>query len=134
MLFKQNKMTQKTKNILGWTLSILLALVFVGSGSMKLIGGEQVAKGAVTMGLSVGGLQLIGVIEIISILLFLIPRTGILGTLLLAAYLGGAIVTHLEHQQSFLAPVLIQCLVWITATIRFPELSSAIIGKATARK
>jgi uncharacterized membrane protein YphA (DoxX/SURF4 family) len=125
-------MTQKAKNITGWVLSILLALIFLSSASMKLMGGEELAKGAAAMGLPASGLKLIGVVEIVSMLLFLIPRTGLLGTLLLAAYLGGAIVTHLEHGQPFLMPVLIQCLVWVTAVIRFPELSKRINGKAIA--
>jgi hypothetical protein len=68
-------------------------------------------------------LKLLGVVEIISVLLFIIPRTGILGTLLLAAYMGGAIATHLEHRLPLFLPIIIQCLVWITAAIRFPELS-----------
>ena len=117
----------------GWIFSGLLALVFIGSASMELIGGEEMAKGAAAMGLSAASLQLIGVIEIVSVILFLIPRTGILGTLLLAAYLGGAIVTHLEHGQPFIMPVMIQCLLWITAIIRFPELNRRILGKTVAQ-
>jgi hypothetical protein len=125
-------MTQKAKNITGWILSGLLALVFIGSASMKLMGGEEIAKAAIAMGLSAGSLQLIGVLEIVAILLFLIPRTGVLGTLLLAAHLGGAIVTHLEHEQPFIMPVIIQCLLWVTAIIRFPELNRRIMGKSIA--
>jgi hypothetical protein len=119
-------MTQKTRNIIGWTLSILLTLAFLASASFKLIGGEEMAKNAPAMGLSLDSLRYIAVIEILSALLFLIPRTGVLGTLLLAAYLGGAIVTHIEHGQPFTSPVVLQCLVWITAVIRFPELTSRI--------
>jgi uncharacterized membrane protein YphA (DoxX/SURF4 family) len=122
-------MTQKTKNITGWILAVLLALVFLASAFMKLMGGEETVKGAAAMGLSAGSLKLIGIIEIGSLLLFLVPRTGLLGTLLLTAYLGGAIVTHIEHGQPFIAPVIIESLVWITATIRFPELSSRLTGK-----
>lgn len=125
-------MTQKTKNITGWTLSGILAFVFIASAFMKLTGSEEAVKGAASMGLTAGTLQLIGIIEIGSILLFLFPRTGLVGTLLLAAYLGGAIVTHLEHGQPVTVPVIIQALVWITAAIRFPELSSRFTGKVIA--
>jgi hypothetical protein len=121
-------MTQKTRNITGWILTAILTLVFIGSASMKLTGGEAVVKGAAAMGLTASTLQLIAVTEIISILLFINPRTGLLGTLLLAAYLGGAIATHLEHQQPIFVPVIIQALVWITATIRFPELIRRLVG------
>ncbi len=127
-------MTQKAKNITGWVLTALLSLVFIGSAAMKLTGGEEAAKAAASMGLSAGTIQIIGLLEIGSLLLFIFPRTGVLGTLVLAAYLGGAIATHLEHQQPIFVPVIIQSLVWITAIIRFPELSGRLVGNKTAKK
>ena len=122
-------MTQKSKNITGWVLTGLLAFIFVASAIMKFSAGEQVVKSAVEMGITLGIIKILGVVELLSILLFIFPRTGILGTLLLTAYLGGAIATHLEHQQPIFAPVIIQCLLWITATIRFSELSNRIVDK-----
>jgi hypothetical protein len=119
-------MTQKAKNIISWALTGVLAFVFISSAVMKLTGSEEVVKGAASMGLTARAMQVIGMIEIGSILLFIFPRTGILGTLLLAAYLGGAIATHLEHRQPFLVPVVIQAILWITAVIRFPELSKRL--------
>jgi uncharacterized membrane protein YphA (DoxX/SURF4 family) len=121
-------MTTKTKNIIGWVLTALIGFVFISSAAMKLMGGADALKGAESIGISAATLQLIGVVELVSVILFIIPRTGLLGTLLLAAYLGGAIATHLEHRQPFIVPVIIQALVWITATIRFTELSSRLIG------
>lgn len=122
-------MTQKAKNIIGWALTGILAFVFISSAFMKLTGSEEVVKGAASMGLTAGTMQLIGIIEIGSILLFIFPRTGLLGTLLLAAYLGGAIVTHLEHGQPFMIPVIIEVILWITAVIRFPELSKRLFTR-----
>lgn len=121
-------MSTKTRNIIGWVLTALVAFVFLSSGFMKVTGGAQAVKGAASMGITLSILKLLGVIEILSVILFIIPRTGLLGTLLLAAYLGGAIATHLEHQLPVLAPAIIQCVVWITATVRFPELSRRLIG------
>ena len=89
---------------------------------------EESAKMAATFGLNASTMQMIGIVELISIILFLIPRTGILGTLLLAAYMGGAIATHLEHGQSIVAPCVIQAFVWIVAVFRFPELRSRLMG------
>lgn len=127
-------MKQKTKNIIGWVLTGMLSFVFIASASMKLMGGEKVLKSAAAIGISAGTFKIIGVLEIVSIVLFIIPRTGLLGTLLLAAYVGGAIVTHLEHQQAIFVPVIIQCLVWITAAIRFPELSRRLTGNSVAAR
>jgi len=84
------------------------------------------AKG---IGLDASTFRIIGLVELISVLLFLIPRTGILGTLLLAAYMGGAIATHLEHGLSIVAPAAIQAFIWIVVVFRFPELTNRILNK-----
>jgi hypothetical protein len=127
-------MSQKTKNITGWVLTAFISLVFIGSAAMKFTGGEEGAKTAASMGLSASTIQIIALVEIGSLLLFIFPRTGVLGTLLLAAYLGGAIATHLEHPQPIVMPVVIQALVWITAIIRFPELSKRLADNKTPGK
>src|SRR5690606_23629729 len=81
---------------------------------------------ASSFGIDATKYQFIGIIEIISLILFIVPRTGILGTMLLVAYMGGAIVTHLQHQQPIAMAVIFQILLWVTAFIRFPELKQRI--------
>ena len=66
-------------------------------------------------------LLLIGSGELISALLFLIPRTSSLGLLLLSAYMGGAIVTHMQHGESYIIPSAVLLLVWIAGYLRHPE-------------
>ena len=126
---KTKIMTTKTRNIIGWILTALLAFVFIGSASMKLMASEQVIKSATSWGLSITTFKTLAFVEVISFLLFAIPRTGLLGTLLLTAYLGGAMATHLEHNIPIIPPMIVEALVWITATIRFPELSRRLMGK-----
>jgi uncharacterized membrane protein YphA (DoxX/SURF4 family) len=121
-------MSQKTIKITGWVLSILLALMFTMSAFMKLTQNETALTQASAVGIDAGTYQIIGIIEIISLILFLIPRTGVLGTLLLVAYMGGAIATHLEHQQPIGMAVGVQVLLWITALVRFPELKQRLLG------
>ena len=122
-------MTSKTRNIIGWVLTGLLAIAFLASAAMKLMGSEEMVKNAGAWGISMTTVKLLAAVEITSFLLFAIPRTGLLGTLLLAAYMGGAIATHLEHGIPVFPPMIIEALVWITATIRFPELSRRLMGK-----
>ena len=120
-------MSPKAKKITGWVITGLAALAFMMSAFMKFSAGPDSVKMAGAMGLG-NNIKIIGVLELLSLILFVIPRTGVLGTLLLAAYLGGAIATHLEHQQPFYAPMIIECLIWIAAVLRFPELGSRIMG------
>ena len=115
-------MTQKAMNITGWVLTAIIIFLFGMSASMKLIQNEAVLAQAAAVGISPAAYLTVGIIEIIAVILFAIPRTGVLGALLLVAYMGGAIVTHLEHQQPLGMAVTVSVLVWITAVIRFPEL------------
>lgn len=121
-------MSQKTIKITGCVLTIILALLFTMSAFMKLTQNETALAQASSFGIDATTFQFIGIIEIISLILFLIPRTAILGTLLLVAYLGGAIVTHLQHQQPIAMAVIIQILVWITAFVRFSELKERLLS------
>jgi sorbitol-specific phosphotransferase system component IIC len=124
-------MNPKTRRIIGWVLTAILALLLISSAIMKLIGTEEVLKGTTALGLSKSEVTIIGLVELLSALLFIFPRTGVLGTLLLAAYLGGAIATHLEHQLPIMVPVIIESVLCITAAIRFPELTRRLSGNAT---
>lgn len=123
-------MSQKAIKIAGWALTIILGLLFTMSAFTKIILNETALAQASSFGISATTYQLIGILEIISLLLFIIPRTGILGTMLLVAYLGGAIVTHLQHQQPVAMAIIIQTLLWITAFVRFPELKQRLLHKS----
>jgi hypothetical protein len=126
-------MSQKAIKIIGWTMTIVLALVFTMSAFLKLTQNETALAQASSFGIDATTYQFIGIIEIISLILFIVPRTGILGTMLLVAYLGGAIVTHLQHQQPIAMAVIFQILLWVTAFIRFPELKQRIFSTKRAR-
>lgn len=126
-------MSPKTRNIIGWVLTILIAGFLLFSASGKFLANEEMQAMMAGLGLTPETAKMIGAIEIISTILFVIPRTGVLGTLLLAAYLGGAIATHVEHPQAGppTAAIILQCIVWITAAIRFPELTARLLGRTT---
>ena len=105
----------------------IVALVFIGSGSLKLFGGE----GSAEMAKGVGGasnLIILGILELFIVILWFIPRTGVVGSLLAIAYMGGAIAVHFTSNQPVLVPIIIQILIWAAAVIRFPELGSRLFN------
>jgi hypothetical protein len=122
-------MTTKTRNIINWVLAGLVAFIFIGSAVSKLTANAEALAAAAKFGLSAGTYTMLGIIELIAVALFLYPRTGILGTLLLVAYMGGAISTHVAFDQPLMAPIAIAAFLWITAAVRFPELTTRILGK-----
>ena len=123
-----NNKSEKTKKIIYWVLTGLVTLVFLGSATGKLTGNEEALKLAAGFGLDAKTYTIIGLVEVICLILFIIPRTGLLGTLLLAAYMGGAIASHLEHGVSIIAPCIIQSFLFLVAFFRFPELRTRLLN------
>ena len=121
----------RNQKILYWSLTALIGLVFVGSAMGKLMPGGGAADMATQMGITEGTIKALGIVELLSVLLFIFPRTGVLGTLLLTAYMGGAIATHVLTKQNLPAPMIIMAILWLVAIYRFPELKKRISGGET---
>lgn len=72
---------------------------------------EAFAQLGVPIGISVG----IGIVELVCTALYAVPRTAVIGALLLTGYLGGAIATQVRAGAGWfptIFPVLIAALVW----------------------
>jgi hypothetical protein len=110
----------RVRPLVAWILTGLLSLLLIASAAAKLLGAEPAVEGFTKFGLG-DYIVLIGVGELVSAILFLIPRTNSLGLLLLSAYMGGAIVTHMQHGESFVAQSVILLLVWVAGYLRHPE-------------
>jgi hypothetical protein len=54
----------------------------------------------------------LGIVELGSVIIYLIPQTAVLGAILLTGYLGGATATHLRIGEPYYAAVLLGVLVW----------------------
>ena len=110
-----------TRKNLGWALSALLALVLLGSAFGKLSGDADTAKMLGSHNLT-PWTMIIGIGELASLFLFLIPKTMRMGALLLSAYFGGAIMFHMAHPNpeltSFIAPAGFLIFMWIIAWVR----------------
>jgi hypothetical protein len=122
-------MSTKTQKIIEWVLTGLVAFIFLGSAANKLMASPEALKMASGIGLDQAKFTAIAIVELLSIILFIIPRTGVLGTLLLVAYMGGAIAVHLSFGQPLAGPIGIAAFVWIVAVYRFPELRTRLFNK-----
>jgi uncharacterized membrane protein YphA (DoxX/SURF4 family) len=120
---------EKPRRIVGWVLSVLLAALFLFSASFKLTKAEEAVKGFNEIGLG-DKILLIGVGEVVSTILFLIPWTSSLGTLLLGSYMGGAIATHMEHGEGYVPQSVILILIWLAGWLRNPGLLESFTPKA----
>jgi hypothetical protein len=117
----------KGRRIAAWILTGLLTLLFTFSAAAKLVGAQDVVDTVEKWGLR-NHLLLIGIGELVSAWLFLIPRTNSLGLLLLSAYMGGAIATQMQHGESYILPAVVLLLVWVAGYLRHPEVLQSFRG------
>jgi uncharacterized membrane protein YphA (DoxX/SURF4 family) len=111
-----------------WFATLFIALIFVASGFMKLKGGPEIDAVAAAFG-SAQNIRILGSLELLIAIIWTIKRTGVIGTLLAIAYMGGAMAVHFTKNEPVSTIVIIQILIWLAAAYRFPELSSRLLGK-----
>ena len=117
-------MNEKTKKIVGWVLAGGLTAFLAMSAFMKISGAEDAVGMLTEFGYSESEITLIGIGELVSVLLFLIPKTSSAGLLLLSAYFGGAIATHMQQpvgvNDNYMGAAIFLIVVWVIAIIRTP--------------
>ena len=117
VLSRAKKMKNKSKNIVKWTPTILVALI-IGAGSfMKLTAQPQLVEAFSKTGL-LPYMKLLGAAELIFVSLFLWSPTLRIGFFLLTAYFGGAMAIELSQHIFFIMPAVILALVWLAAGLR----------------
>lgn len=112
---------------IGRGLTALLAALLLFSASMKLQNSPDIQKEMVgKFGYPVEVTPPIGVVELVCMILFVIPRTSVLGAILLTGYLGGATATHVRVNDPWFGPVIIGVVVWVTLLLREPRLRALL--------
>lgn len=113
----------------GRVLSILPALFLLFDAAMKLVKPAFVVEATVRLGYSESVILPLGVVLLACTVLYLIPRTAVLGAILLTGYLGGAVATHLQHGDSafeIVFPVLFGALLWGGLVLRDRQLRTMV--------
>ncbi len=89
-------MTDTAMRKIGIGLTVLVALFWTMDAAMKLANMPQVADTLEPLGWDADPATILalGAIQALCLILYLFPRTAILGAIVLTAYLGGAIATH----------------------------------------
>jgi hypothetical protein len=114
----ETRTSSKGMFITGWILSVIpcaLMLMGVAFGLMKH---PAAVEGWKKSGISIKTGQSIAVVALLCTILYLIPRTAVLGAIFLTGYLGGAVYHHVRAGDSMLAAVLCGILVWLGLYMR----------------
>ena len=113
----------RTRCIAGSVLIILLGLVLALSALVKFAHVPAVVNQMAASGFANGKLTLVAALELLSAALFLFSRTRSVGLLMLSAFLGGAICTHVQLGEYSKAggPSVLLLLTWIGTWLRHPQ-------------
>lgn len=114
-LADSRKVISKTQLWAGRMMSGLAALFLLWDGVMKLLKPAVVLKATRDLGYPESDIVGIGVLLLGCTLLYLFPRSSILGAILLTGYLGGAIASQVRAEASWFNVVfalVFACLVW----------------------
>ena len=119
-------MSETTLRRAGWVLSALFGLFMLAASVAPKVFTDIGAQTMAGLGWPDAPVLLIGVLELACTLLFLIPRTGLLGATLMMAILGGAMATQIRaHSPLFshtLFSVWLGAVMWAGLWLRDPAL------------
>ena|SRR5262249_22419408 len=114
----------------GRVISALPALFLLADGVAKLIKPVEVVEGTVKLGYQESVIFPLGIVLLACTIAYLIPRTSVLGAILLTGYLGGAVATHVRVGDPLfthiLAPIYFGALIWGGLYLRDERLRALI--------
>lgn len=106
----------------GWVMSALPALLLIFSAVMKFMHPKPVVDGFIKFGIPEHLIVPLGVVELACTIIYLFPRTAVLGAILLTGYLGGATCTTLRAGEALVPTVIIGVVLWGGLFLREPRL------------
>lgn len=116
----------------GRVLSGLAVVFLLFDALMKVLRAEPAVEGTVQLGYPESVVAGIGLVLLVCLALHLIPRTAVLGAILLTGYLGGAVATHVRLLNPLfshtLFPVYVGVLVWLGLALRDGAVRRLLLG------
>ena len=112
----------KTALWAGRILSALGVLFMLMDASMKLLQLPVAVEGTTVLGYPASVVFPLGVIQLVCLVAYLVPRTAVLGAILWVGYLGGAVATHVRLGDPLfthtLFPIYFAALIWTGLYVR----------------
>ena len=119
------KTTSKGVVYTSYILQGIVVLMFLMGAVNNILQTEMAVTGAVEFGYPEDSVLYLGIILFASTVLYAIPKTTFIRGLLLTGWLGGAVATHVIHNDpvtSILFPVIFGILVWVSIWLRNEKL------------
>ena len=110
-----------TRKWISYILQGIVVIMFLMGSVMNILQTEQAVAGATALGYPEAAVLLLGVTLLMSTLLYVFPKTSGFGAVLLTGWLGGAVASHVIHQDPLfntLFPVIFGIILWLALWLR----------------
>ncbi len=124
--------TETTSKLAFWSgiiLSALPVLFLLLDAVLKLFKPPPVVEASLALGFTEAQIPVLGIILLVCLIFYLLPRTAVFGAVLLTGYLGGVEATHLRAGSdafSFVFPIILGVLLWGGLFVRDAKLRELI--------
>lgn len=126
----QTARVSKARRSTGYVVSAVPVLFLLFDSVIKLMTIDPVVESFGQLGYPVDLALGIGIVELACLVLYVVPRTSVLGAILLAGYLGGAVATHVRIGSPLLThtlfPMYVAALIWGGLFLREDRLRALI--------
>lgn len=114
----------------GWIVTALVTAFLLFDGATKVLQVQPVLDASAKVGLDPGQVFVVGALLLVCLIPYVVPRTRVLGAVLLTGYLGGAVATHLRAGSSIFEtvfPIGFGALAWLGLALRDPTLVASVL-------
>jgi hypothetical protein len=102
----------KSALVISWILTAVPAGMLAMSSVMKFMKPQEVVEGFARYGIPIELATGIGIVELACVVIYLIPRTSVLGAILCTGFLGGAVQIAVRLGDPWIGPVLFGVAIW----------------------
>ncbi len=125
-----DRVTHRRRSVAGTVCTVVAALFLAFDTILKVLRLAPAVEGTTSLGYPADTVLWIGAIELACLVVYLVPRTAVLGALLMTGYLGGAVATHVRISSPLfthtLFPIYVALLLWAGLFLREPRLRALL--------
>src|SRR5262245_14454128 len=115
----------------GRSLTGLTVLFLLFDGAVKVLGTSWALEATARLGYLSSAVLGIGALQLVVTVLYVVPRTSVLGAVLLTGYLGGATASHARIGDPFWFPIVFGAIAWAGLLLRDKALLTALLARLT---
>ncbi len=119
----------KGRRWVSFILQGIVVIMFLMGAIMNILQTDEAVAGATTMGFPESSVVYLGVILLVSTLLYVIPSTSGFGAILLTGWLGGAVAVHIIHGDpvfNIVFPIIFGVVLWFALWLRSKKVQDLI--------